>query len=162
MANRTKVKVSPRGMKQNQEIQDSEGIMLPLNLKKGKNKVKMTIQVLIYNCRRLRKKVSTFLKNLIQENHFHFIGLEETIIENCDDSLLRRFEINQDFFWEWNPSQEKLGDILVGIRKYLHDVVSFKQGEFMQHMVLWDKSNKIKWILLIVYGATLEEKRMLS
>jgi hypothetical protein len=49
----------------------------------------MMMKGLIWNCRGLKKRdVSSFLKNLILEQKFHFIGLQETMVENCDDSLL--------------------------------------------------------------------------
>lgn len=38
------------------------------------------------------------------------------------------------------------------------DVGSFKQGEFMLQMNLWDKEVRVKWNLLIVYGAEEENK----
>lgn len=114
----------------------------------------MTLQGLVWNCRGLKKRgVSTYLKDLILEHQFHFVGLQETMIANCDDSLLRKFDPSQEFLWMWNPSKGKSGGILVGVRIELYDVGSFKQGEYMLQLNLWDKSNKIKWNLLIVYGA---------
>jgi len=38
------------------------------------------------------------------------------------------------------------------------DVGSFKQGEFMLQMNVWDNALKIKWNLQVVYGAAQEEK----
>ena len=59
----------------------------------------MVVQGLIWNSRGLKKRgVSTFLKNLILEHKFHFIGLQETMIAECEDSLLRKFDVNQDNF----------------------------------------------------------------
>jgi hypothetical protein len=69
----------PRGRKQDQEdpdLPDSRNPKISVKLKKGKNKRKMIIQGLFWNCRGLKKKgVSTFLKNLIHDYKFHFIGL---------------------------------------------------------------------------------------
>jgi hypothetical protein len=59
----------------------------------------------------------------------------------------------------WNPSRGKSGGILVGIRNEWYDVKSFKQGEFMLQMNLWDKLNKVKWNLLVVYGAAQDENK---
>ena len=90
----------------------------------------MMIQGLFWNCRGLKKKgVSTFLKNLILEYKFHFFGLQETMIPECNDSLLRKFDPNQDYLWMWNPSKGKSGGILVGILLERFDVGSFKQGD---------------------------------
>lgn len=42
----------------------------------------------------------------------------------------------------------------------LYDVGSFKQGDYMLHMNLWDKLNKTKWNLLTVYGAAHDENKL--
>jgi hypothetical protein len=49
--------------------------------------------------------------------------------------------------------------VLVGINLAKYDVGSFKQGDFMIQMNLWDKVNKVKWNLLVVYGAAQEEHK---
>jgi hypothetical protein len=81
------------------------------------------------------------------------------MVECCEDSLLKKFDYNQDYLWMWNPSRGKSGGILVGIRNEWYDVESFKQGEFMLQMNLWDKLNKVKWNLLVVYGAAQDENK---
>ena len=121
----------------------------------------MVVQGLIWNCGGLKKKgVSTFLKNLIFEYKFHFVGLQETIIEECEDSLLRKFDMNQDYLWLWNAFKGKSGGILVGVLIERFDVGSFKQGEFMIQMNLWDKVLRLKWNLLVVYGSAHDENKM--
>ena len=82
------------------------------------------------------------------------------MLEVCEDSLLRKFDTNQDCLWIWNPSKGKSRGILVGVRIDIYDVVSFKQGEFMIQLNLWDKQARMKWNLLIVYGAAQEEGKM--
>jgi len=119
----------------------------------------MIVQGLFWNCRGLKKKgVSTFLKDLIFEYKFHFIGLQETMIPECSDCILRRFDCNQDYLWMWNPSKGKSSGILVGVLLERFDVGLFKQGEFMIQLNLRDKILKTKWNLLVVYGAAQEEK----
>lgn len=87
----------------------------------------MIVQGLIWNCRGLRKRgVSIYLKNLILQYHFDFIGLQETMVQNCESSLLRKFDIYQDYLWEWNPSRGRSGGILVGINLAKYDVGAFK------------------------------------
>jgi exonuclease III len=121
----------------------------------------MNIQGLVWNCRRLRKRgTSTFLKDLIDQYQFHFIGLQETMVENCEDSLIRKFDPQQNYLWLWNPSKGKSGGILVGVKLELYEVGSFRQGEYMIQLNLWDKLAKIKWNLLIVYGAAHEEGKI--
>jgi hypothetical protein len=48
----------------------------------------------------------------------------------------------------------------VGIRKEFYDVGSFRQGDFMLQLNLWDKQNRVKWNLLVVYGAAQEENKI--
>lgn len=121
----------------------------------------MIVGGLIWNCRGLKKKeIPTFLKNLILDKKFHFIGLQETMIPECNDSLLRKFDMNQEYLWMWNSSRGKSGGILVGIQIQRFDVGSFKQGEFMLQMNLSDKELKTKWNLLVVYGAAQEENKI--
>lgn len=121
----------------------------------------MDIQGLIWNCRGLKKKgTSTFLKDLIFQHHFHFIGFQETMLEVCEDSVIRKFDTQQEYIWLWNPSKGKSGGILVGIKLDSFDVGSFKQGEYMIQLNLWDKQTKCKWNLLVVYGAAQEEGKI--
>jgi len=80
------------------------------------------------------------------------------MIPECSDSILRRFDCNQDYLWMWNPSKGKSSGILVGVLLERFDVGLFKQGEFMIQLNLWDKILKTKWNLLVVYGAAQEEK----
>lgn len=100
---------------------------------------------LVWNCRSLKKRgVATFIKNLIAQYSFHFIGIQETMIEFCDEKISRKFDHQKDHLWLSNPSKGKSGGILVGIRLELYDVGSFTQGEFMIQVNLWDKSIKKK------------------
>jgi len=44
---------------------------------------------LVWNCRGIKKSsVSTFLRNLVLENKFHIIGLQETMQADIEDRLL--------------------------------------------------------------------------
>jgi hypothetical protein len=45
-------------------------------------------------------------------------------------------------------------------KKDLYDVDSFHQGKYMLQMNLWDKTKKIKWNFLVVYGSAHEEDKM--
>jgi hypothetical protein len=108
----------------------------------------MNIQGLIWNCRGLRKKgVSTFLKDLIYQYRFHFIGLQETMVQDCEQKLLKKFDCFDDYLWLYNSSNGKSGGILVGVRIELYDVGSFQQGKYMLQVNLWDKQLKQKWNL---------------
>lgn len=95
----------------------------------------MTIQGIFWNCRGLKKKgIATFLKNLIA-------CLQETMIKNCDDKIIRKFDAQKEYLWLSNPAKGKSGGILVGVKIESYDVGAFYQGEFMLQMNLWDKLN---------------------
>jgi hypothetical protein len=89
-----------------------------------------------------------------------FHRFEETIVADYDDSILRKFYINQDYLWLWTSSKGKSGGILVGMLLERFDVGSFKKGEFMIQVNLWDKMLKFKWNLLVVYGAAQDENKI--
>jgi hypothetical protein len=82
------------------------------------------------------------------------------MITDCEERLLKKFDPNQNFLWMWNPSKGKSGGILVGVNIELYDVGSFRRREYMLQLNLWDKVNKLKWNLLIVYGAAQEENKV--
>jgi exonuclease III len=97
---------------------------------------------------------------MIFQYSFHFIGIQETMICDCDDRILRRFDPQQDYLWLCNPAKGRSRGILAGVRKEFYDVGSFQQGDHMLQMNLWDKVNKIKWIFLVVYGAAQDEHKI--
>lgn len=103
--------------------------------------------------------MTTFLKDLIAQYAFHFIGLQETIIQDYDDKIQKRFDSNKDYLWLNVPAKGKSGGILVGARLEFYDVGSFQLGDFMLQLNLWGKVNKTKWNLLVVYGAAQEENK---
>lgn len=121
----------------------------------------MNIQGIVWNCRGLRKRgTSTFLKELISQYQFHFIGLQETMMQEIDESVTRKFDPNNDYLWLWNPSKGKSGGIIVGVKVELSEVGSFKQGEYMIQLNLWDRRCKLKWNLIIVCGDAQEEGKL--
>jgi len=109
---------------------------------------------IIWNCRGIQKKgVSSFLKDLIHEHNFHFIGLQETMLENVDDKILRKIDPNGVYLWKWIPARGKSGGILSGVNTDLMEEGSFFEGKYILQMNLWDKQMKVKWNLVTVYGA---------
>jgi hypothetical protein len=79
---------------------------------------------------------ATFIKNLISKYSFHVIGIQETMIKDCDKKLLKKFDINQDCLWLYNSTLGKSSGILCGVKKDLYDVGSFHQGKYMLQMNL--------------------------
>jgi len=98
---------------------------------------------LIWNCRGIKKiGVSSFLRNLILEHKFHFIGIQETLQQDIGDHILRQIDPHQSYLWKWIPSCGRSGGILSGINLEFFDVGFFKEGKFILQMHLWDKQNK--------------------
>lgn len=115
---------------------------------------------LIWNCRGIRKTgVSSFLRDLIQEHHFHFICIQETMIPDCDDKLLDKLDLHKQYLWKFLPSKGKSGGILCGAHTDFLEVGSFHEGQFMLQLNLWDKTLRRKWNLINVYGAAQEENK---
>ena len=115
---------------------------------------------LIWNCRDIKKNgVSSFLQNLIREHRFQFIGLQETMQPNIDDQFLKYIDPLQSYLWKWTPSNGRSGGILVGINIDRFDVGGFSEGEYMLQMNLWDKKERSKWNLIVVYGAAQNDRK---
>ncbi|KAG2590773.1 hypothetical protein PVAP13_5NG412800, partial [Panicum virgatum] len=114
----------------------------------------------MWNCRGIKKKsVSSFLRNLISEHRFHFLGLQETMQQHIEDNVLRKIDPMNNYLWKWTPSNGRSRGILVGVSVERFDVGSFTEGEFMSQMHLWDKQLKVKWNLITVYGAARDERK---
>jgi exonuclease III len=81
---------------------------------------------LTWNCRGIRKKgVTSFLRNLILEQKFHVIALQETMQECIEEKTIRNIDPGQTYLWKWIPSRARSGGILSRINIDLYDVGSF-------------------------------------
>ena len=101
---------------------------------------KKKMKVLIWNCRGIRKTgVSSYLKNLILEHQFHFIGLQETIVSDLTERMLENFDPHKNYLWKWIRARGRSGGILDGINIDKLDIGSFFVGKYMLQMNLWDK-----------------------
>jgi exonuclease III len=115
---------------------------------------------LSWNCRGIKKKgVSSSLRNLILEHRFNFVCLQETIQESIEDKTIRKIDPNQSYLWKWLPSIDKLGGLLMGVSTSNYDVGSFREGEFMLELCLWDKEQRRKWNLINAYGAAQDDRK---
>ena len=81
------------------------------------------------------------------------------MIENIDDKILKKIDPNGISLWKWIPSRGKSGGILSGVNNDVLEVGSFIEGKYMLQMTLWDKSKKIKWNFINVYGSAQEENK---
>ena len=116
---------------------------------------------LFWNCRGIKKNgVSSFLKDLILEHNFHFIALQETMVENIEDKILRKIDPKETYLWKWLPSRGKSGGILSGVNLEVLDVGSFHEEKYLLQLTLWDKQMKQKWDFINMYGAAHEENKL--
>lgn len=99
------------------------------------------------------------LSDLIHANNLDFIYFQETHKKDYLPSFFRLLDPRGDFFWKLIPSLGRASGILCGVRNDKFDVSSFKLGDFIVQLDLWDKSKKCKWSLLSVYGAAHEDLR---
>lgn len=53
------------------------------------------------------------------------------MIRDCDEKLLKKFDINQEYLWLYNYFIGKSSGILCGVKRDLYDVGSFQQGKYM-------------------------------
>jgi hypothetical protein len=66
---------------------------------------------LIWDCRGIKKKgVSSFLRNLILEHKFHFVGLQETMQQCIEDKKSERLILNRTTSGNGPPQGENLGE----------------------------------------------------
>jgi hypothetical protein len=65
------------------------------------------------------------------------------------------------FFWKWIPCIGKSSGILWGVRHDSLVVQTYKLGEFILKMDLWDLNKKCKRTMMVVYWATQEKERWL-
>ena len=98
----------------------------------------------MWNFRGIKKKgFSTYLKNLILEHGFHFIGLPETMQQDISDTIINKIDPMKEYLWKWESSRGRSGGILVRIKLEFLDVGSIVEGEFMLHLFQKKKSNFI-------------------
>jgi len=116
---------------------------------------------LFWNSRGIKKNgVSSFLKDQILEHNFHFIALQETMVENIEDKILRKIDPKETYLWKWLPSRGKSGGILSGVNLEVLDVGSFHEEKYLLQLTLWDKQMKQKWDFINMYGAAHEENKL--
>lgn len=82
------------------------------------------------------------------------------MIRDCDEKLLKKFDINQEYLWLYNYFIGKSSGILCGVKRDLYDVGSFQQGKYMLQRIFGIKQKKLKWNFLVIYGAAHEEDKL--
>ena len=114
---------------------------------------------LYLNCRGVGKKGFAFcLKDLIDEFHFDFIGLQETMKRVIDASVWRKFDPDGVYLWHWSPSTGRSSGILCGIKSSRFDVCSATTEKHFVKAILPDKKIQKLLMLVVVYGAAQDRK----
>lgn len=107
---------------------------------------------LFWNCRGVRKKeMAAYIKNLILQYKFSFIGFQETMVEEVSDQIIKMVNSFNDYLWIRMPSKGKSSGILVGIKNDDLEVGAFDQGDFIIKVKIWGKRKLFKWDLMVVY-----------
>jgi hypothetical protein len=96
-----------------------------------------------WNSRSVGKRgMATCIKDMMSDYSLDFIGLQETMKSDYDQSFFRKIDPDNNFFWKWVPSVGKSGGILCGVKPDSLDLNAVKIGRFMLQFVLWDKIKK--------------------
>jgi hypothetical protein len=57
---------------------------------------------IFWNVRGIRKKrVTTYIRDMIAGMKFGFIYFQETILEDFSDKCLRMIDLNRMYLWDW-------------------------------------------------------------
>lgn len=82
------------------------------------------------------------------------------MLKHCEEKVLKKFDPQQEYLWLYTSAVGRSGGILVVILIDLYDVGSFQKGDFMIQLNLWDKKEKVKWNLIVVYGAAHDDNKL--
>lgn len=95
--------------------------------------------------------MAAYIKNLILQYKFSFIGFQETMVEEVSDQIIKMVNSFNDYLWIRMPSKGKSSGILVGIKNDDLEVGAFDQGDFIIKVKIWGKRKLFKWDLMVVY-----------
>ena len=101
--------------------------------------------------------MATCILDLIRDHGLDFVGIQETMKKDFSSKFLRKIDPGECFEWRWTPSVGKSGGILCGTKKDTFDVKNCEVGKYIMKMEVWDKSKKLNYCVLVVYGSAHEE-----
>jgi hypothetical protein len=112
------------------------------------------------NCRGVGKKGFSFcLRDLIYEHKFDFIRLQEIMKRKVDNSIWRKFDLDNSFNWLWSPSVGRSRGILCGIKSSRFNAITFFVGRFFVKARVSDlKLQKEYWLIIAYWAAQDEDK----
>lgn len=109
---------------------------------------------LFWNCGALGlPEKQRYLREIMLEHKLDFIGLQETMKQDCTVGFLNDISSGHDFCWHWAAARRRSGGILVGIKSSCFDMPDVSVREYCVRLLLLNKDNKFKWNLVVVYGA---------
>jgi hypothetical protein len=95
---------------------------------------------LFWNCMGVRKKgLASYVRDLLKENGFDLICIQETMVQDFSDAMIRSVDPSKCYLWDWSPAKGKSGGILSGLKLDSFNVGSRTQGEYILMHVMWDK-----------------------
>jgi hypothetical protein len=97
--------------------------------------------------------MNTFLADFIKEQVVDFLGLQETIKKDYYPAFFRSIDPAGNFSWKWISSVGRSGGILGAFRLTKFSICDIVVGKFFIKVTLMDLKIKVKWCLVIVYGA---------
>ena len=72
----------------------------------------------------------SFIRNAINDNKLHFVGLQETKKSKILSSDLSKMSDRHDFSWVVAPSVGQGGGMLLGVNNSFYDVIESEVGVF--------------------------------
>jgi hypothetical protein len=107
----------------------------------------------IWNCQGLGRSAKfDFLREIIRDEKFDFIGLQETKKNQFNDSLLSSLAGNKIFVWFSSPPNGRSGGLLVGFNSEVFDVREFEAGKFLIRTLVLHREKILFGILSMCMG----------
>lgn len=97
-----------------------------------------------------------FLKN----NYVDFVGFFETKIQSIDNSILQCISGKNDFSWFVLPMNNTAGEILVGLKKDMYEVLWVIMRKYGVIVSLKNNKDGFVWHLVPVYGTSYNEFKL--
>lgn len=117
------------------------------------------MNILFWNIRGLGSKGRKALKKIITDHKICCVWLNETIKQKFTDRELRALGGGDTFVWNWIPSQDHSGGLLMGLDEEVLEVYGGDAGSHFQSMLLINKEDNFKWQLINVYGPVKESMK---
>jgi hypothetical protein len=102
----------------------------------------------------------SFVHESIREHKLYFFAILETGRSRFSRPFLNHLSGGLDYIWYCLPPQGRSGNILVGINNATLRVNKMSNGDFSVKFHVRSKSDGFDWILVPVYGAAQDDKKL--